>query len=66
MVVSEQLDDGPSAEDIVDEELKEHQDKKKKAMPKAQMQTLLRPSHQLTTQHTQISKHTKRNRESNH
>lgn len=56
VMVSEQLDDGLSAEDVVDQELKEQQDAQNKAVAEAQMHTLLCPSHQLTTQHTQISR----------
>lgn len=58
VMVSGQLDDGLSAEDIVDEELEEQQEAQNEAVTDAQMHTLLRPSHQLTTQHTQISEHT--------
>lgn len=65
VMVLEQLDDGLSAEDVVDEELEEQQDAQNEAVTDAQMHTLLRPSHQLTTQHTQISEHTT-DRERNH
>lgn len=56
-MVSEQLDDGLSAEDVVDEELEEQQGAKNEAVTDAQMHALLRPSHQLTTQDAQVSGH---------
>lgn len=67
VMVLEQLDDGLSAEDVVDEELEEQQDAKKEAVTDTQMHALLCPSHQLTTQDAQISEHTtdgERNRKS--
>lgn len=55
VMVSKQLDDGLSTEDVVDEELEEQQGTKNKAVTDAQMHTPLCPSHQLTTQDAQIS-----------
>lgn len=66
-MVSEQVDNGLSAEDVVDEELEEQRDAKNEAVTDTQMHTLLRPSHQFTTQDAQISEHTTdRDRKRNH
>lgn len=67
LMVSEQPDDGLSAEDVVDEELEKQQEAKTEAVTDTQMRTLLCPSHQLTTEDAQISEHTTDgDRERNH